>query len=56
MSPLPVSPEPSPCRLTTQQILTEERFDGATVRSIDGPEHRQAECGLISAIWSARRT
>jgi len=42
MSPLPVSPEPSPRRLTTRQVLTEERFDGAAGRSINGPEHRLA--------------
>jgi ubiquinone biosynthesis protein len=35
-------PRPHP-ELTTRRVLTEERFEGATVRSINGPQYRQAD-------------
>jgi len=35
-------PRPYP-QLTTRQLLTEERFEGATVRSINGPQYGQAD-------------
>jgi ubiquinone biosynthesis protein len=46
-SPVVRIPRPYP-ELTTRQVLTEERFDGATVRAIDGPEHRQADRAALA--------
>jgi ubiquinone biosynthesis protein len=40
-------PRPYP-QLTTRRVLTEERLDGATVRSINGAEYRQTERSALA--------
>jgi ubiquinone biosynthesis protein len=46
-SPLVRIPRPYP-QLTTRQVLTEERLDGATVRSINGADYRQADRSALA--------
>jgi ubiquinone biosynthesis protein len=40
-------PRPYP-ELTTRRVLTEERFEGATVRSINGPQYNRADRAALA--------